>query len=70
MTPDQRLAQMPKDFQNTYKKAIARKSMAAAVKAMCSECVGYVREEVRLCTDTGCPLFRYRPFTRSRNSSK
>ncbi len=32
-----------------------------AIKMQCLECVSYVREEVELCTDKGCPLYAFRP---------
>lgn len=34
----------------------------AAITSQCLECVAWQREEVRLCTDTGCPLYRLRPY--------
>lgn len=69
-SPDERLNQMPPNYHNTYRKALQRKSMAAAVKSQCLECCGWQKEEVKLCTDLGCPLYKYRPFSRSRKSSK
>jgi len=59
-----RLAQIPESQRRIYTKAVGRKSMAAAVKSFCYECVGYAREEVKLCTDLGCPLWLYRPGRR------
>jgi len=53
---------VPESMQNTYSKAMAGKSRGAAIKAFCCECCGYERKEVSLCTDTGCPLYPYRPF--------
>lgn len=32
-----------------------------AIKMQCVECTGYVRKEVTMCTDTQCPLYKYRP---------
>jgi len=57
----ERLAQIPESQRRIYAKAIARKSMAAAVKSFCYECVGYAREEVKVCSNLGCPLWMYRP---------
>ena len=58
---DERLSQIPERQRRAYIKAVERKSMAAAVKSFCYECVGYVREETKLCTDPACPLWAYRP---------
>jgi hypothetical protein len=44
--------------------ADAVRSRAAAVKLFCLECVGYVRKDVRNCTATKCPLYRWRPYQR------
>ena len=57
----ERLTQIPESQRRAYIKAVEHKSMAAAVKSFCYECVGYVREEVKLCTDIACPLWMYRP---------
>lgn len=57
-----RLAEMPKTSRNTYLKAMKGKSMGAAIKAHCSECMGWDRNEVRNCTAPACPLYPYRPF--------
>jgi hypothetical protein len=53
---------IPPMFQGTYNKAMTGKSRGAAIKAFCQECIGYVMKEVTLCTDTGCPLYLYRPY--------
>jgi len=59
----QRIEQMPESQRKTYLKASQGKgSPRNAIKAFCSECVGYSREEVTLCTDVGCPLYLFRPF--------
>jgi len=57
----ERLAQIPESQRRAYIKAVGRKSMAAACKSFCYECVGYVREEVKVCSDLACPLWMYRP---------
>ena len=59
----QRLDQMPMSCRRTYKKAIAKKSMRAALNSFCLECVGYQREEIKSCTDLACPLWAYRPYS-------
>lgn len=60
-----KLSEMPKDFQRTYKKAIEGKNPAIAIKAFCSECCMYQRNEITNCTAVTCPLFAYRPFLNS-----
>jgi len=57
----ERRKQMPEIYRKTYDKAVRRKSLRAAATSFCLECVGYQREEVKLCTDLGCPLYLYRP---------
>jgi len=57
-----RLKQMPKLYRDIYRRAITGKSLSSATKAQCLECTGWVRKEVNLCTDEGCPLYPYRPY--------
>ena len=59
---DERLSQMPATCRGAYKKAVKHKSMRSAVNSQCLECVGYMRKEISVCTDLGCPLYSYRPF--------
>ncbi|MCJ7776854.1 MAG: hypothetical protein MUP16_00850 [Sedimentisphaerales bacterium] len=56
-----RLAQIPESQLEIYLRATKGKNRAAGVKAFCYQCCGYEREEVKLCTDLGCPLWMYRP---------
>lgn len=50
-------SQMPKSFRATYFKAASGKaSCREAIKAHCCQCMGWDRQEVRVCTDTACPL--------------
>jgi len=50
--------QVPKSCQETYnKRATSRK---AAIRSFCLECMAYARDEVRQCSDHGCPLFAFR----------
>lgn len=51
---------IPQKFQKLYHKAKTGRSQAAAIRSFCVECVGYVQEEVKACTDRGCPLYEYR----------
>ena len=37
-------------------------SKGEAIKAKCLDCSNLVVDEVRNCTATGCPLWRYRPY--------
>lgn len=52
--------QIPKRYRGLYQRAMNKKSRKAAIRSFCIECVGYVEKEVKDCTDSGCPLFRYR----------
>jgi hypothetical protein len=54
---EQRCQQMPDIHLANYKRAMRGKSMKAAIKAFCLECVQWQREEVRLCTDLACCSF-------------
>lgn len=51
---------IPRMFQKLYARAKTGRAQSAAIRSFCLECVGYVFEEVKLCTDTGCPLYEYR----------
>lgn len=51
----------PKHYQALHARALT--SRAAATKAMCLECVGWVRADVRDCPAENCPLHRWRPYT-------
>jgi hypothetical protein len=59
---EQRRKQMPKIHRANYDDAVSGKSRKAAIKAFCLMCVQWQKEEVRLCTDLGCPLYPYRPY--------
>jgi hypothetical protein len=51
---------IPQKFEKLYRRAKGGRSQSAAIRSFCLECVGYVLEEVKLCTDAGCPLYEYR----------
>ena len=51
---------IPQKFQKLYQRAKTGRSQSAAIRSFCLECTGYEAEEVKLCTDPGCPLFEYR----------
>jgi len=57
-----KLKGIPSAYRHTYKRAMAGKSLRAAVNAFCLECVCWQREEVKNCTSVDCPLFPYRPY--------
>ena len=64
----ERRAQVPRSYKATYDKAVSGKSLRAAINAFCLECVCWQIEEIRNCTDLGCPLFGVRPYRRSSQS--
>ena len=62
----ERLAQMPRSFRRTYRKATrGEASPRMAIKAFCMECCGWQRKEVARCSGWACPLWTYRPFVES-----
>lgn len=52
------IRQIPKKYQKLYNKRLT--SRKAAIRSFCLECVGYSEKEVKLCSDTECPLFKFR----------
>jgi hypothetical protein len=59
---ERRCQQMPHIHLANYKRAMRGRSMKAAIKAFCLECVCWQKEEVRRCTALACPLYPYRPY--------
>jgi hypothetical protein len=57
------MREVPKMYQGVYNRAMTGNSRKAAMHAFCAECVGYVGAEIKNCTDSGCPLYPYRPQT-------
>jgi len=57
-----RYDEMPAHCRPGYLAAMRGRSRKAGIRAFCLECVGWEREEVRLCTSPACPLFPFRPF--------
>ena len=51
---------IPRKYKGLYKKATINRSRKAAIRSFCLECCGYQEKEVKLCTDTGCTLYKYR----------
>jgi len=56
------LRDIPAKYQVLYEKAMSGKSKSAGIKAFCLECCNWEYGEVADCSDTGCPLFSYRPY--------
>lgn len=63
-------ADIPQVYRQTYKRAMTGKSLRAAINAFCLECVQWQREEIKLCTAFDCPLYPYRPYQKSDDSSR
>jgi hypothetical protein len=53
---------IPKIHRADYENAVSGKSRKAGVKSFCLECVGWQKEEIRLCTSLECPLYLYRHY--------
>ena len=66
---EKRLADMPKRYRATYVKAMTTKSKAAAIKAMCQQCMGWDIAEITICTAPACPLYPHRPY-QSRSTAR
>jgi len=60
---------IPKPYRRTYDRALSGRSLKAAVKAQCLECMGWQREEVRACASYPCPLWPYRDYQESAEKS-
>ncbi len=57
---------MPKIYKKCYLSAVSGEaSPRDAIKAFCSECMNYVRSEVRDCDTIDCPLNLYRPYKKA-----
>lgn len=57
-----KMAEIPRAYRQTYKRAMSGKSLRAAVNAFYLECVQWQREEIKVCTAIDCPLYPYRPY--------
>ena len=53
---------VPKAWKKTYVRAMGGRSIKAAVKAACGECMGWTRSDIRECDRYICPLRPYRPY--------
>lgn len=67
---EQRRAQMPRSYRACYDKAVSGKSLRAATKSFCLECVCWQIEETRNCTDLACPLYAVRPYQLPQNADE
>jgi hypothetical protein len=63
-----RRAQMPRSYRAVYDKAVSGKSLRAAINSFCLECVCWQIEEIRNCSDVGCPLYTVRPYQLAQNA--
>lgn len=54
------MSDVPSMYQGHFERA--QRSRASAIKAMCLECVGFVRKDVTDCTCESCPLWTWRPY--------
>jgi len=64
----ERRDQMPRAYRATYDRAVAGKSLRAAINSFCLECVCWQIPEIRDCTDIACPLHAVRPYRESLQS--
>ena len=64
----ERRAQIPRKYRAIYDRAVKGKGLRAAINAQCLECVAWISDEVRNCTDLACPLGAVRPYRISGNS--
>lgn len=49
-------------FRKQWDRAIAKKSMRAAVDAKCADCMCWQNSEIKRCDIITCPLWQYRPL--------
>ena len=61
----ERRAQIPRSYRAVYDKAIKGRSLRAAINSFCLECCHFQIEDIRNCTDLGCPLCAVRPYLTS-----
>jgi hypothetical protein len=64
-----RMAEIPKKYRKTYKKAVETNSKPEAIKAFCLECVCWQKNEIIKCPCLACPLYGLRPYTKQGNPS-
>ncbi len=54
----------PSKFRVILRSYIGAASKRQAIQAKCLDCSNLTVDEVRHCTATGCPLWRYRPYAK------
>ena len=57
--------QISKLYRSLYERAMTGQSRKASMHSFCLECCGWQIKEVFLCTSPQCPLFPYRPKSRT-----
>ena len=58
-------------YKNLYGKALAGKvSPRTVIKLQCLHCYGWNSAETKLCDNSQCPLFAYRPFQPRKRSTQ
>jgi len=64
LTPEQEkfIAGLPESYRGITRKAFQGKSLRAATKAKCLDCVCWQRVEITACPCSTCPLWPYRPY--------
>ena len=57
------LSNIPETMQRPFKSSyLGKKCFPDIIKAKCLDCSGYERQEVKNCTVTSCPIWRFRPY--------
>ncbi|MFH0809858.1 MAG: hypothetical protein V2A77_05250 [Pseudomonadota bacterium] len=51
-------------YRLNYDKALEGKSLKAAIKAKCLDCMCWEATEVKLCPCVACPLYEIRPYAK------
>ncbi len=73
-TPQEKIARRradtPRAYRKNYDRAMAGQSRKAAMHAFCLECMGWAREEIKVCTSPACPLYPYRPYCNPQDTSE
>jgi hypothetical protein len=62
-TAQQRLAECPSQYLPLMRKALSLSATRSqCIKAMCLQCMGYEKREIRECKSWACPLWSFRPY--------
>lgn len=57
-------------FRRLYLKALQRKSLKAAIRAKCEDCMCWENSEIKRCEIITCPLWRYRPGSKTHGEAE